>query len=108
MNKAPVIFIMILLFAGFFPGVVLKTAAPIYDMGGMSSLFDMAPLYGADIAAVAPAAEAQAQPDQSKTVCENTVLWRVLFVTLVIWIGISAYLVFLHVRISALEKKLNE
>jgi CcmD family protein len=100
MNKAFVIFIMILFLAVFFPGFFINASAPLYDSVGICSSF-VTSAYGEVNSAIA---------DQTKPVsnCDNAVLYKVMAVTLIIWIGISAYLIFLHVKIAALEKKTNE
>lgn len=101
MNKALIKFIMILFIAGFLPGFLVNTSAPLYDRGGISSSFCITSVFGED---KSPAeAETNAVPK-----CDNAVLYKVMFITLIIWVGISAYLVFLHLKIAALEKKANE
>lgn len=109
MNKALVIFIMILIVAVFLPGFSVNTSAPLCDRGGISSSSYMTPVYGEDKSAAAAETKPALQCDKSRCCCgDNVVLYKVMAITLIIWIGISAYLVFLHIKIAALEKKSNE
>lgn len=99
---------MIIFAAGFMPGIFLNYPAPLYDRGGPSISSFITPLYGEDKPALPADAKSQPQCDKSKCLCDSSVLYQVMAVTLIIWVGISAYLVFLHVKIAALEKKTNE
>lgn len=103
-----ILILSMLVSASFIMGIACNSySCENNDLCKCGQLF-LSPLCAAEDSTESGAISGEESPEPLKSETDDITLYKVMAITLIIWFGISAYLVVLNRKMKLLEKKADE